>query len=110
MREKRSHSAGAFHPEHGWLISGGYGDRYLSSCEVTRDGTSFEEFPALPIALDHHSIVALDGDNGDFLVTGGDPEGWANWNNARTFIFKNEWIEVERMPTARHGKKPNLQG
>ena len=110
MREKRRFSAGAFHPEHGWMISGGLGDgeRLLPSSEVTRDGISFEEFPALPIALYTHSIVALDGDYGDFLVTGGHPGGTRY--NARTFIFKNEWTEVKRMPTARDGKKPNLQG
>ena len=109
MREKRAASAGAFHPEHGWLISGGFdGPRRFSSCEVTRDGISFEEFPALPNTIHGHSIVALDGDNGDFLVTGGDIS--IQLRSARTFIFKNEWTEVARMPTARYSKKPNLQG
>ena len=111
MREKRYHSAGAFHKKHGWVICGGWGDIGFdlspptSSCEVTRDGISFREFPRLPIALYRHSIVALDTEEGDFLVTGGYPV------NARTFIFKNqEWREVEKMPTARKGKKPSLQG
>ena len=107
MREKRSYSAGAFHPKHGWVITGGYNyaAEGISSCEVTRDGISFKEFPALPIPLNRHSIVALDGEEGDYLVTGGYPV------NARTFLYKNqEWREVEKMPTARWGKKPNLQG
>ena len=113
MREKRSSSAGAFHPKHGWVITGGYNGSRHSSCEVTRDGISFEEFLALPIALWQHSIVALDGVEGDFFITGGsDRTGWTgSFFIARTFIFKNqEWREVEKMPTAREGKKPDLQG
>ena len=106
MGERRRLSAGAFHPKHGWVISGGYGDgeRQHSSCEVTRDGISFQEFPALPIPLSRHSMVAMDREEGDFLITGGDPGG--SGYNSRTFIFKNEWTEMERMPTARSGKKP----
>ena len=108
MGEKRWASAGAFHPKYGWVITGGAGNGGgLSSCEVTRDGISFKKFPALPFALCCHSIVALDGDEGDFLLTGGYGD---SGNNARTFVYKNEWTEVERMPTARNGKKPNLQG
>ena len=44
MKEKRYNGAAAYHPDVGFLITGGYdGDNnYLSSTEVTKDGQSFQ--------------------------------------------------------------------
>ena len=43
MKEKRVYGAAAYHPDVGFLITGGYdGDNYLSSTEVTKDGQSFQ--------------------------------------------------------------------
>ena len=42
MIEKRSYAAAAYHPNVGFLITGGYGGGRLSSTEVTEDGKSFQ--------------------------------------------------------------------
>ena len=48
MNEKRSYGAAAYHPDVGFLITGGYyggpydADSYVSSTEVTKDGQSFQ--------------------------------------------------------------------
>ena len=50
MHQKRAYSAAAYHPAHGWVISGGYGDgEYKSSVESTRDGLTFKSFTELPL-------------------------------------------------------------
>ena len=106
MREERYSSAAASHPAHGWVITGGVGGP-KSSAESTRDGRTFQSFPALPLGLYAHCLVSLEGggDSGDFFLTGG-------WNraayNKKTFIFRQgEWRQVEDMPTGRGSKQPN---
>ena len=101
MKEARSSSAAAFHPDHGWVITGGYDGARKSTAERTRNGSAFDAFAKLPIALSDHCMVSLDGsDEGDFLVAG----GFGNGYNKRTFIYKNsEWIPAADMPTARRG-------
>ena len=44
MTEARGWAAAAYHPDVGFLITGGYGYdwSYLSSTEVTTDGTNFQ--------------------------------------------------------------------
>ena len=115
MKEKRGYSAAAHHEKKGFLITGGlwyqskpYTSRYLSSCEITKDGLTFEDFTPLPIGLWHHCAVALNDDNdeGDFFVAGGDNRQ----KPKRTFIHKsNQWNEMTQMPTGRQGKKPSLE-
>ena len=101
LREARHSSAAAFHPDHGWVITGGYDGARKSTAERTRNGSAFDAFAKLPIALSDHCMVSLDGsDEGDFLVAG----GFGNGYNKRTFIYKNsEWIPAADMPTARRG-------
>ena len=110
MSEARYDSAAASHPSHGWVITGGEGDGgFLSSAESTRDGRTFRPFTPLPLGLSGHCLVSLEGsDRGDFLLTGGwDGSGYSK----KTFLYRGgEWKEVEDMPTARTGKKPNNGG
>ena len=48
-------------------------------------------------------MVALDGDNGEFFVVGGDRNGGIE---KRAFMHKNnQWNEKTPMTTARVGKK-----
>ena len=45
MTEARSHAAAAYHPDVGFLITGGKwknGNGFLSSTEVSTDGTNFQ--------------------------------------------------------------------
>ena len=108
MLEARYASVAAFNPNYGWVITGGIGDGgRTSSAEKTGDALSFEPFPTLPLALARHCLVSLDGgNNGDFLLTGGDPGGIGY--NKKTYIFRDgEWRPVEDMSTARGCKKPN---
>ena len=106
MKETRGYSAAAHHEKKGFLITGGHNRQHLSSCEITKDGVTFEDFTPLPIALHHHCAVALNynDDDGDFFVAGGIP------TSNRAFIHKGgQWNEMTRMPTARYGKKPSLE-
>ena len=112
LREARAYCAAAFHPDHGFVITGGRNrtSTAFSSSEATRNGAAFQEFPALPIPLVYHSIVALDGgEEGDFLVIGGhtdiaQPGGHTTGGiSGRTFLFKkNAWTEVASMPSKRY--------
>ena len=107
MQEKRAYSAAAFHPAHGWVISGGYGDReYKSSVESTRDGLTFKSFTELPLGLWGHCLVSLEGvESGDFLLTGGAGGDGGDNDNKKTFIYgQGLWRRVEDMPSARQGK------
>ena len=87
MQESRARSAAAYHPAHGWVITGGLpGPK--STSERTWDGCSFSNYQEmqLPIPLHSHSIVALDdGGEAQFFLTG----GWTgrNYSN-RSFLFK----------------------
>ena len=104
MQQKRAYSAAAFHPAHGWVISGGYGDgQYKSSVESTRDGCTFQSFTELPLGLWGHCLVSLEGaESGDFLLTGG---GGGDKDNKETFIYEQGvWRQVKDMPSAREGK------
>ena len=106
MLEARSYSAAASHPNYGWVITGGLpGPK--STAEKTGNGRSFNTFPSMPLSLRQHCLVSLDGgNNGDFLLTGGDPGGIGY--NKKTYIFRDgEWRPVEDMSTARGCKKPN---
>ena len=107
MQKPRHDSAAASHPDHGWVITGGYERSYKSSAESTRDGRTFQSFPELPLSLSRHCLVSLDGggDSGDFLLTGGWDGGGMN---KKTLIFEQgEWRQVEDMPTARDSEMPD---
>ena len=105
MREVRSYYAygsSAFNPKHGWVITGGCCPT-SSSAERTRDGRSFEPFTDLPIALDRHCLVSLDGGHGDFFLTAGVGN---NGDNKKTYIYRdNAWRQMADAPTARNGMK-----
>ena len=66
MREARFLSAAALNNQYGWVISGGYGTDGQrgpkSSVEHTSDGRNFETLPSMPITLNSHCLVSLDGD------------------------------------------------
>ena len=105
MKEARYNAAAAHHQKKGFLITGGYINGRLSSCEITQDGVTFEDITPLPIPLYLHCMVALnDVDDGDFFVAGG------YYNSKRAFIHNgSHWNEMTEMPTGRHGKKPSLE-
>ena len=42
MTERRQFAAAAYHHDVGFLVTGGYGNGYLSSTEVSTDGTNFQ--------------------------------------------------------------------
>ena len=42
MTEERQHAAATYHRDVGFLVTGGYGNGYLSSTEVSTDGTNFQ--------------------------------------------------------------------
>ena len=99
MSEDRLFSAGATHPDHGWVITG----RFFKSesAEQTRDGKTFQQFTSLPHRLSHHCMVSLGkgGGRGDFFITGGR-------NEKRTLIYNaGAWKKMADMPTARRGKE-----
>ena len=68
MPEARS--AAAFHPDHGWVITGGNPGNPKRGAESTRNGRTFQKFTSLPLALSDHCLVSLDGkgDSGDYYV------------------------------------------
>ena len=107
MNEARYKSAGAHHPDIGFVITGGEDRGFLSTTEISRDGITFESYTPLPIGLEGHCMVALEGNDGEFFIGGGySSSGYSN----RAFIHKgNEWVEVEQMPTARTSKESNLE-
>ena len=119
QREARSFSGSATHPDHGWVISGGYGgdrgsrlSRYLelhrlSSAEQTKDGKIFQSFASLPLPLARHCLVSLGkgGGRGDLFLTGGDRTGSLE-PSKKAFIYDaGSWREMADMPTARWGKE-----
>ena len=111
MLQPRLLSAAASHPVHGWVITGGV-EFPRTSAEKTADGQIFDPFlPSLPLPLFKHCLVSLDGgNNGDFLLTGGnslDTGLGFNSFNKKSYIFREgEWRQVEDMSEARDGKKP----
>ena len=106
MNEARYKSAGAHHPDIGFVITGGEDGGFLSTTEISRDGITFEYYTPLPIGLYGHCMVALDNDDGEFFIGGGYSSGVSN----KAFIHKgNQWVEVQQMPTARGCKKSNLE-
>ena len=111
MKEKRGFSAAAHHEKKGFLITGGYNGRRLSSTEITKDGLTFEDFTPLPIALWKHCAVALnDEDAGDFFVAGGHSYSGGYSVSKRAFIHKgDQWNEMAELSTARYCKKPSLE-
>ena len=106
MKEARKFFAAAHHQVKGFLVSGSNDRTRLSSTEITVDGITFADFTPLPFALGDNCMVALDGDDGDFFLGGGDLP--VSKHNKRAFIHRgNQWVEVREMPTARQGKMPN---
>jgi len=118
MNEPRANAAGAHHPQVGFLVSGGWNGSSsqdpsgssLSSTEVSTDGRTFSAYTPLPIGLQGHCMVALDGDDGEFFLAGGwvgagaSPSHGEDDHSARAFIHReSQWDEVEQMPTARSG-------
>ena len=125
MNEARANAAGAHHPQVGFLVSGGWnGSRSqdpsasgstLSSTEVSTDGRTFSAYTPLPIGLEGHCMVALDGNDGEFFLAGGltggsSPSYTVDDLSARAFIHReSQWDEVEQMPRARSSKNSSSQ-
>ena len=101
LQEARHSSAAAFHPNHGWVVTGGYGVGRKSIAERTTNGSTFETFTKLPIALSDHCMVSLNrSDRGDFFLAG----GFSNGYSSKTFMYRNsKWMPMADMPTARRG-------
>ena len=115
MNEARAYGSAALHQNLGFLITGGQGPRGIPSAEISTDGgVTFSDFNFLDHSrsLYFHCIVALNGDNGDFFVGAGfnQHSGSGEPITNRAFILRgNQWVEVTPMPTARYGKKSNLE-
>ena len=106
MKEARNIAAGAHHQQLGFLISGGYRAGYLSTTEITTDGVTFNYFTPLPFGLYLHCMVALDGDDGEFIIVG----GFSGSYEKRAFIHKsNQWVQMASMTTARDCKMSDLE-
>ena len=109
MTESREKHAAAHHKNLGFLITGGKStDEFKSSTEITQDGVTFQPFTSLPIGVQSHCMVALDGDEEeDFFIGGGDTS--AGKYSKKAFIYKNnQWINVTELPTGSRGKYPNV--
>ena len=106
MSEERVASGSVTHPDHGWVIAGGYAyDGIKSSAEQTKDWKTFRTFASLPLLLREPGLVSLDkgGGKGDFFLTGGRTIGR---NSKKAFIYDaGSWKGVADMPTARWGKE-----
>ena len=63
----------------------------------------------MPKRLAEHCLVSLDGKAGTFFLTGGYSGDYGLKNNKAYILKEGNWIEKEDMPTARVGKKPNLE-
>ena len=112
MKEPRvPYSTGAHHDELGFLVSA----TIRLTTEITTDGVTFNAFTPLPIGLSNYCMVALDGDDGEFFVGGGDywkldGNNGRSLKSRRAFIYRdNQWDEVAQMPTARSCKKAYLE-
>ena len=110
LREARAFSGSATHPDHGWVIVGGYeGDPTdpKLSAEQTKDGRTFLPFASLPLPLNGvPGLVSLGkgGGRGDFFLAGGVTTGLVS--SKKAFIYDaGSWREMADMPTARHGEK-----
>ena len=49
-------------------------DEAAETTIYTSDGVTFGELPPMPVGLNYHCAVALEG--GDLFVTGGDSRPW----------------------------------
>ena len=104
MSEARWYSGSANHPDHGWVIAGGYDYGPKLSAEQTKDGRTFQSFASLPLPLYEHGLVSLGkgGGRGDFFLVGGYTTG--NVPSKKAFIYDTgSWREVADIPTARVG-------
>ena len=92
MNDRRIYAAGAHHATLGFLVTGG-NLAGPHSTEITTDGITFSTFSPLPVdQLHNHCMVALDGEEGEFFVAGG------NKRNT-TFIYReNQWVAKMPMP------------
>ena len=121
MNEARFASAGAHHKDLGFLISGGAfntpvpDNDPVATTEISTDGITFNAFTQLPLGLHSHCMVALDGDDGEFLVIGGHTSSHFSqqpdysWSPLVLKHKNNQWQEMNNwMPTDRLGKEPNL--
>ena len=95
MIHARSLNAGATHPDHGWVITGGYGGP--DSAEQTKDGKTFQNFTSLPFDIKSHCMVSLGkgGGRGDFSIT---------VDNYMLIHKAGTWKQMANMPTARKRK------
>ena len=83
-------------------------DEVAKTTIFTSDGGTFGDLPAMPVGLNYHCAVALDG--GDLFVTGGDTRplipGVQVNSNETTFLYHSdimEWEVLPDMPTPRVG-------
>ena len=99
MSTARYYAAGAYDPQHGFVITGGYdGSSGLSSAERTFDGINFGTLPSMPGALYRHCLISLK--NGNLFATGGTV-------NAATFMYHgsdNTWSTLNNVPEINYGK------
>ena len=112
MKEPYPYNTGAHHDELGFLVSA---RGSTGTTEITTDGVTFNAFTPLPIGLSNYCMVALDGDDGEFFVGGGDywkldGNNGRSLKSRRAFIYRdNQWVEVAQMPTARNCKRAYLE-
>ena len=110
MNQARTKAAGAHHNSLGFVVSGGSvsGSAGLSSSELSTEGATWGTYTPLPIGLSSHSMVALDRNDGDFFLAGG--EGVDGLRVDHVFIHRSDnWVEVTQMPTVRTRKKSNKE-
>ena len=61
----------------------------------------------MPKRFKDHCLVSLDREAGTFFLTRGQTDRL--YSNKAYILKEGNWIEKEDMPTARFGKKPNLE-
>ena len=90
MSEYRNVATGAHHPQLGFLVTGGFKNHTLhamSKTEISKDGRIFSAYTPLPIGVLRPCLVALDGDDGEFFLAGGNLRIYSSPIN-RAFIHR----------------------
>ena len=85
MSVSRQGAAGAYDPQHGFVITGGS----RKSAENTYDGIHFNPLPDMPEYLSHHCLVSLK--NGDLLAID-------RWIAIMYHGSNNSWSKLDDIP------------
>ena len=99
MYESKTRAGCTFSSVPEMVITGG--DKTDDTVWYTSDTESIAILPPMPLGLESHCAVALDGN--DLFITGGSPSGGGS--SSKTFLYRSgtmEWEQLQDMPTSRY--------